>query len=301
VIRGTKLLAIVAALVAFVLTPAIAFGGRDHAASNSTTYPDSVGEDPLAPEIIQTMVSNDDTGLITIRLAITNRPALTPDMLIELDVDADANSATGDAAGLVPGTDYIVQLMAGAVDLFKWNGSDYPGVAAPSLVFAYDAAGATIRINATELGGSRKLKFAAIAYSGLTASPDGGLDGTNAHADQTPDRGHGAFTYEVRVTVRLKAASLTISPTTVKAGQAFSVSFASTESDTGSPVDHGAVTCTARVAGKALKVRSNRLVNGIAVCAWTAPRTAKGRRVTGSVTLNTKGAAVTRSFSTPIT
>ena len=48
----------------------------------------------------------DDTGLITFHIAITNRPALTDDMLLEIDVDTDNNPATGDAQGLVPGTDY---------------------------------------------------------------------------------------------------------------------------------------------------------------------------------------------------
>jgi hypothetical protein len=280
-----------------MVMPATALGSASHASSNSTTYPDSVGEDPQAPEITSTTVSNDDTGLITIHLEITNRPALTPDMLVELDLDTDDNAATGDAQELIPGTDYILQLTPGAVDLFKWDGSDFPGVGAPSLVYTYDATGATIKLNASELGNARKISFAVIVISGLATNPDGSLNITNAHADQTPDRGHGAFTYEVKVTVTLSAASLTTSPKTVKAGKPFSVSFASTESDTGGPVDQGAVTCTARVAGKLLKPRSSRLVNGIAVCAWTAPKTAKGKRVVGSITLTAKGAKISRSFT----
>src|SRR5262249_33689861 len=118
-----------------------------------------------------------------------------------------------------------------------------------------------------------------------------------AHADLAPDRGHGAYTYDVKVTVTLAATAFTTTPKIVKAGKPFSVGLAATESDTGGPVDQGTVACTARVAGKPLKAKSSRLVNGIAVCAWTAPTNAKGKRVTGTITLTAKGAKISRSFS----
>jgi hypothetical protein len=295
--RGTLLLASIATLAALTVAPAAALGGASRAASNTATYPDSIGEDPNAPDITATTVSNDDKGLITFHLAIANRAALTPDMLIELDLDTDGNASTGDSRQLVPGTDFIIQLTPGAVDLFKWSGSDFPGVAAPSLVYAYDATGATIRVNASELGDTHAFDFAAIAISGLAFSADGSLDISNAHADFTPDPGHGAFAYEVEVTVTLAAAAFTTSPKTVRAGKPFSVGLAATESDTGGPVRQGIVTCAAHVAGKALRATSRRLVNGIAVCAWRAPKTAQGKLVTGSITLDAKGAKISRAFS----
>ena len=94
-----------------------------HAAANSQTFDDSVGEDADAPDITSIAVSNDDAGNITLLVNISNRPALTPDMLLLLFLDTDNNAATGDPDSL--GADYAIQLQAGAVGLFQWNGSDY--------------------------------------------------------------------------------------------------------------------------------------------------------------------------------
>jgi hypothetical protein len=296
-VRGAKLVVSLVAVLALAALPAAAPGSAGRAASGSTTYPDSIGEDSQAPDITATSVANDDAGLITFHFAVANRPALTADMLIEIDLDTDNSSSTGDTQELTPGTDYIIQLTPGAVDLFKWSGSEFPGSTAPSLTYFYDTTGATIRINASDLGNTRTLNFAAIAISGLTTDPDGNLNLSGAHADPTPDRGHGAFTYQVRVTVSLTAAAFTITPRTVSAGKSFSVGLAAIESDTGGPVEQGAVACAARVAGKALRVKSRRVANGVAVCVWTAPAAAKGKRVTGSITLTAKGAKLTRSFT----
>src|SRR5438128_9441031 len=132
-----KQLAIVGMLAVLALTPAIALGSATRAAANTTTYPDSTGEDALAPDITSTTVSNDDAGLITFHIAISNRPALTDDMLIAVLVDSDRNSATGDTGALIPGNDYLIQLVPGEVDLFNWSGTTYNPAAAPSLVYSY--------------------------------------------------------------------------------------------------------------------------------------------------------------------
>jgi len=294
-------IALTIVVAALAVAPAVALGGGAQTAANSTTFPDSVGEDAQAPDITSTTVSNDDTGLITFHVAISNRPALTPDMLLELDLDTDANTATGDPQGLAPGTDYLIQLVPGSVNLFKWSGTDYPGAAAPSLIFTWDATGATIKINAKELGNTRAFNFGVIVISGLALDANGDLDLTNAHGDFTPDRGHGTFAYEVKVTVRLSVTAFTTSPKPVKAGKAFSVGLAATQSDTAGPVQTGRVTCVAKIAGKLVRVKSSRVVNGVAVCAWTVPKTAKGKRIQGSITLAAEGTQVTRSFSLKVT
>ena len=72
---------------------------------------------PLAPDITSTTVSNDDAANLTFRVAISNRPALTPDMVVLVFLDTDQNTATGDPQS--SGADYVIQLMSGAVDLFQ--------------------------------------------------------------------------------------------------------------------------------------------------------------------------------------
>jgi hypothetical protein len=287
------------ALIMLAVAPAMALGSSTRNAANSTSYPDSVGEDAQGPDITGTTVSNDDTGLITFVLAISNRPALTPDMLFLMFIDSDQNSATGDPQSF--GADYLVQLASGEVDLFKWSGSDYVFTAAPSLIYSYDTAGATIKINATELGKPKALNFAEIAVSGITNDAQGNPDFTNIHRDSSPDPGHGTFTYQVQIKVSLSLVAFTTSPKPVKAGKPFSVGLAANESDTGSAVQQGTVTCVAKIAGKRVQLRSSRIVNGIAVCVWTVPKTAKGKRIQGSLSLLVQGAQISRSFSQKIT
>ena len=101
-------LAILLALSALLVGVPAALGGSSHATANSQTFNDSVGEDPNAPDITSIAVSNDDAGLITFQVNISNRPALTPDMLLLMFLDTDNNAATGDPDSL--GADYAIDL-----------------------------------------------------------------------------------------------------------------------------------------------------------------------------------------------
>lgn len=290
-------LAVAAAALALAAFPAVALGAPEHTAAGTTTYPDSVGEDALAPDITSTTVSNDDSGNTVFQIAIANRPALTQDMAVIVVLDTDGNSATGDVDSVVPGSDYLIQLVPGSVDLFKWNGSDYAGSPAPSLTFAYASTGATIRVNTSELGRTKQLRFVVIAISGITFDAQGGAVLDSARRDSSPDPGHGAFTYDVNLHVTLAVTAFTTSPKPVRAGRAFSVGLAATQSDTNAGVESGTVACRASVAGKPLPVRARRLANGVAVCVWAIPKSAKGKRVQGSIALTAAGATASRSFS----
>ncbi len=295
--RG-KRTAVAAALLALAVTPAIALGSSARVTANSTTYPDSIGENPQAPDITSTTISNDDNANITFKVAISNRPALTEDMVLLIFLDTDQNTATGDPQSF--GADYAIQLVTGSVDLFHWSGSDYTSTPAPSLTYQYDATGATININAADLGKTKGFNFVVLAISGFTTDANGNPDSTNAQSDASPDPGHGTFTYQVLVKVSLSLVAFTTSPKPPKAGKPFSVGLAANESDTGSAVQAGTVTCVAKIAGKRAVLRSNRIVNGIAVCVWTLPKTSKGKRIQGSITLVTQGATISRNFSQKI-
>jgi hypothetical protein len=289
-------LAILLALTALVLGVPVAFGGSSHAAANSQTFNDSVGEDASAPDITSIVVSNDDAGNITLQVNISNRPALTPDMLLLMFLDTDNNAATGDPDSL--GADYAIQLEAGAVGLFQWNGSDY--VTAPSqtsLTYSYATTGATIHISAADLGRAKLLRFATIAISGIVVDAAGNPDFTNIHGDSAPDSGHGLFSYQVLTKLVLTVTGFTTSPKPPKAGKTFSVSLAATENDTKGPVASGIVTCPATLAGKRAVALRRVVANGIATCVWRIPKTAKGRIMRGSITLTVQGAHVTRPFA----
>lgn len=292
------LLAVLAAVLAVV--PSAAFGKTSHAAANSQTYTDSTGEDPNAPDITTIAVSNDDSGLITFKINISNRPQITPDMTVLLFLDTDQKATTGDTSTL--GADYAIELDPGSVGLFQWNGSDYVAAASQtSLTYGYDATGATIRVNASDLNKTKGFNFGTLVFSGITTDAQGNPDFTNAHSDAAPDAGHGFFSYKVIQKLTLSVAAFTTAPKPAKAGKNFSAGLAATESDTSGPVTSGTVACSATVGTRHLATVGKTVKNGIAACVWHLPANAKGKTVRGTVTLTVQGVSVKRSFSARIT
>jgi hypothetical protein len=278
--------------IALAAVPSIASGDSSRASSNTTTFPDSIGEDVNAPDITNVVVSNDDAGMITFQVNIPNRPALTPDMFMLIFIDSDNNSTTGDA-----GVEYVIDLEPGQVGLFQWNGATYVQAASQtSLTYSW-ASGATIHISAADLGKTKAFAFVAVAFSGFALDANGNEDDTNLKRDSAPDPGHGLFTYNVLTKLVLKVTALTVAPRPAKAGRPLTVSMAATENDTNGPVTTGTVICAASVAGAKLVPTTHVVRNGVAVCTWKVPATAKGRIVRGLITLKVKGVSTTRGFS----
>jgi hypothetical protein len=292
------LLAVLAASLAVL--PSAALGKASHAASNSQTYQDSTGEDPNAPDITTVVVSNDDSGLITFKINISNRPTLTPDMTVLLFLDTDQKPTTGDPQTL--GADFAIELDPGSVGLFQWNGTDFVAASSQSsLTFGYDATGATIRVNANDLNKTKGFNFGMLAISGIATDASGNPDFTNAHTDAAPDSGHGFWNYKVIEKLSLSVVAFTTGPKPAKAGKNFVAGLAATESDTNGPVTSGTVACSATVGTTHLAAVTRGVKNGIAACVWHLPANAKGKTVRGAVTLTVQGVAVKRSFSAKVT
>jgi hypothetical protein len=283
-----------------VVLPSAALGGSSRSASNSTTFADSTGEDANAPDITSVVVSNDDAGNIVVQINISNRPALTADMFILTFLDSDQKGSTGDPDSL--GADYLIVLTSGAVDLLKWNGSEF--VLAPSqasLTYSYATAGSTIRISASDLGKPKAFNFGVVAASGFATDAAGNGDLTNVRRDFAPDLGHGLFTYQVLTRLVLSVTSYSTAPKPARAGKSFSASLAATENDTNGPVTSGAVTCAATIAFKRIVAVAHVLSNGVANCVWRLPADAKGKTLRGAITLTVRGVKVSRAFSARIT
>ncbi|HEV2590947.1 MAG TPA: hypothetical protein VGU02_03540 [Gaiellaceae bacterium] len=261
--------------------------------SGSQSFADSVGEDAQAPDITSVNVSNDDSANLTFKVNISNRPAFTSDMLMFIFLNTDQNLATGDPQ--LSGADYVIQLEPGNVSLFQWSGRDYgPAQSQASLTYGYDATGATIHINANELGNTKNPGFVVLIESGVVADAQGNLDDTNAHFDVAPDPGHGMYSYKLLVKVSLKQTAFTTTP--AKAGARFSASLAATESDTGAAVTTGAVTCKG-VVGTTRVAATHSLRNGVATCSWKLPKAASKKLFHGTITLTSQGATLKKSFS----
>jgi hypothetical protein len=191
----------------------------------------------------------------------------------------------------------VIDLEPGQVGLFQWNGANYvQAVSQASLTYSY-ASGATIHISAADLGKTKALAFAALAFSGFAIDANGNPDDTNLKRDSAPDPGHGMYMYRVLTKLVLKVTAFTIAPRPAKAGRPLTVSMAANENDTNGPVTSGKVTCSASVAGARLVAVTHAVRNGIAVCTWRVPATAKGRLVRGLVTLTVQGTSTTRGFA----
>lgn len=289
----------------FALTPA---GGANPARSvaNTVTYTDSTGEDAQGPDITTVVLSNDDKGLLTWVINVPNRPTLTGDMLFIIFVDADANAATGDPQSL--GADYALELdgpLTGSagVGLFRWNGTDFTsaGVAQTTLVFSYANGAATITLNASELGATKRFAFGVFAVSGVVLGPSGEPDFNNIRLDLAPDAGHGFYTYEVKVTPpSLVVKSIGRKPLAPRAGKPFSVFVTFARSDGAAPTTAPTATCRATLGGQALRASASVVTGGRATCTWSIPRKAKGKTIRGTITVQADGLKASRPFTAKV-
>jgi hypothetical protein len=270
-------------------------------AENSTTYTDSTGENPAAPDISTIVVSNNDAGIISFRINLPNRPTLSSDMIIELWVDSDNNTATGDPDQA--GVDYVMQLVQNEINLFRWDGTAFTrrfgDPSAVTLSFSYSS-GITVRIAASELGETKRFRFFTDVISGLTIDPVTGelsCPTPPCPSDFAPGGGAGLFPYEVKLApATLVVRRFVAAPSRPVAGKPFALRLQAARSDTGAVLRGGRVTCVGRVGTARLRA-TGRFVGNQAVCSWVIPAKATGKTFRGSVTIVFEGLRVSRSFS----
>jgi hypothetical protein len=300
---------LVATTLAVVALPTVASGAfsgptaPQAIAANTMTYTDSSGENAAAPDITTLTVSNTDAGLIQFRVAIPNRAQFTPDMLLLLFVDSDANPQTGDPTEL--GADYVIEIFGGEAALFRWDGTNFTRRAgdppATSLIFGYQN-GITVTISAAELGNTKKFGFAFAAVSGIAIDPTTqDLDFTNAVADIAPAANAGLYQYEVRITPpTLVVRSLRPTPRTPIAGRTFTLRLVAARSDTNAAVQNGRVTCVGRVGNTRLRATVQRVVGGAATCTWNLAPGTKGKTFRGSVAVTFEGLRASQGYSAKV-
>jgi hypothetical protein len=303
----------VARLVALLVSTAVvatvaAFAGGAAAGpsatlANSVTFPDSTG-DTAGGDIQSITVSNTDAGLITFRIEVPNRPTFTGDMVVILYIDSDANPATGDPDLL--GAEYLIVLApngsGGAeVDMARWSGTEFVTTPRLSLVSSY-ANGATISVNANELGATSKLNFGVQVITGIVYDAQGAPDLTNAQRDLAPDAAAGGFySYEVKLApLVLNVKSSGQVPKTPKAGGSFTVYLVAARSDTGATIKGGTVTCKATIAFKAIVAKVHRVIGDKATCTFAVPMTARGKTIRVALVLQFEDLNAKKNFSAKI-
>jgi hypothetical protein len=289
------------AVGACVLVPG-AVGQVSAPRANTQTFEDSTGERQGAPDINTVVVSNNDAGVISFAINVPGRGALTEDMIVEIIIDSDNNTATGDQDPDNLGGDYAIELFGGNANLYKWDGTTYSrrGADPPqaSLIFS----GLTVRINAADLGNTTRFNFSTFVATGIVVDRNtGDVDFSNAVADFAPDLGHGMWNYTVRIgALRLNVKSFSLNPRRPAAGRTLTASMTATRSDTGATLAGGQVSCTATVGGKRIAARVHRFSGTQARCAWLVPASARGQRLRGTITVVFEGRRVSRSFTATV-
>ena len=293
--RPWLLLAIAVAVVALPTAASGALSRTAAPASGSQTYQDSVGEDPAAPDITTIVVSNDDAGTLTFRINVPNRVQPAQDLVAILDIDSDANQATGDPANF--GSDFILQYVQGEAILFKWDGSDYTLSATQASLTSAWSSGPTFKINASDLNNTRRLSFDALVVSGVAFDQTtGAIDCTNCKRDFAPLIG--LYTYPLQITKpTLVVKSLKPTPARPIAGRSFTLRLVAARSDTGAVVQNGRVTCSGRLGSARLKAQLQRVQGGAATCTWNLPASAKGKTFRGSVSVTFEGLRASQSYT----
>ena len=265
----------------------------DLTAAKSVTFEDAAAEDPQGPDITTVTVSNDDTGLISFRVAIPSRPTLAEGMRFRIWIDSDSNPATGLAAN---GMDYYLFHDAGRTSLYRCGGTVCTNAArATTLEFSY-AGGPRFAILDAEIGNAKRFRFAVEAATGIFVDPaTKTVHADDARFDDAPARGS-FWTYRLAIgPQRLLVKSLATSP--ARAGTPLTVRALATRADTGAALSSGRVRCAARIAARRVEVRSQGFVGTRAVCVFGIPADAAGETIRGSVTVTFGGKKVTRAFS----
>jgi hypothetical protein len=142
-------------------------------AANTTSFFDPGADSDSAPDITGVAITNDDSGVVTVKLTLANRPfpAATDDFAV--GIDADQNPDTG---SVFYGAEYELDLDRGVIAAWREspNGFYTQTIAPPSLHIVFAGGAVTFSFKASELGISSGFNLYTIGAdaNGLDAAPD---------------------------------------------------------------------------------------------------------------------------------
>jgi hypothetical protein len=236
------------------------------------TFTDPAGDGGGAPDVTTVTVSNSATNRVTVRVVTPSHAALPGDGELDLFLDTDANTGTGNEDG----TDYIISVdgREQAFGLFKWDGSDFQFQDSNTVSVAWTG-GPTVSFDASELGNTTAFNFWVGGFK-FTGEEE-------TARDEAPNEG--AWTYQLATPVTVKTMAAAFSAKTPKAKARFSVRAVALELSDRSAVRATTYTCVARLAGKVLRPAAR--------CAWKLPANAKGKRLVITITVTFRGERIT--------
>ena len=251
-------------------------------ASALRQFDDYIEDVVSAPDICAANLVTNDNVAITMAVHIHDRDAFAALDTYRIHLDTDSNPATGAPAeaGPLAGADFVIDLVDDASVLSTWTGSSFVPVAPqPQIPTGWiEGYGPVLQIARSALGNPTTFNLVVDT-------------GNGGDLDLAPDSGSWPY---VVTPLQLTAGRLALSP--ARAGRSFAAAMKVTRSDFEIPLDEGSITCRGSVAGKKLTGRG-RFTDELVACSWRIPKSARGKRVLGSVSVTFQGVSATRSYA----
>jgi hypothetical protein len=246
---------------------------------------DPTGDSGNAPDITDVSVGNDVVaGPIVIWVDVPNRTSLGPSDLMVVYVDTDLNQSTGGAD--YAGSEYAIEMVGGRLALFRWTGSDWAQVPAPTLNNAFFRGQKALRvsIHPNDLGGTRAFNYYLFSAAG------------DQRGDYAPNDGVRSYSL-ISGPVQLSLERFSVTPKVPRGGKSFRATMLVGREDINEILDEGSASCSLRVGRRAVAARTKGFVNDAAACRWTIPKSAKGQQISVMISVKFGGASIARRFA----
>lgn len=270
-IRLRAALAAVVAVAALVALPAASAGNYADPSGDSTGG---------AGDITAVTVAGDKaTGQLVFRVAGSN-VASSPTNVLFLDIDADANPATGNP---ITGAEYTFYVDDTSYEFDRWNGSDWVATPSSTVNVSGNSSLNSISVNRSELGNTADFNFEATSLLVDVSSSNPQLG-----ADFAPDDGMFNFSLDANGP-QIDSVDVRATPAGPKAGKRFTLAPTAlhlppdgrTKSDAILPESYS---CTAKLGAKRLAG------SGTGGCTFAIPKKkSKGKQLAVQLTVTYQG------------
>lgn len=253
------------------------------------SFPDPRGDQDAAPDITSVRVTDAKDGWISFAISTPNYATLPGEAVLVVAIDSDNRVGTGEN-----GSEALITTFGGEIRLERWDTRKEEWVedARPSRIRLRNSANVvTIDIHGSELGSTARFGFA------VTAA-DLSLGADNVLGIDVAPEGAAFWKYTVvnRPALVLTKTQLFVTPAQPRAGRPFTVSLGVRRSDTGSGIATGRVGCSGRLDGKRIVGRGS-VLGGRARCTFLLPKSAAGRRLSGTISVHVDGKSVAANFA----
>jgi hypothetical protein len=255
-------------------------------------YTDATGDANGAIDIGAVQVTNDGLGNVTFTIPLpAAKPLLTDSQAIEIDIDTDRNTSTGDKIGAEISMDIYGGDGEVSWDYGKWDGTkmDYDARSTTGGL-RLGADSASITINRSELNDAQTFDFAVYSIQ-FTADA---MTGT----DNAPNNDSDWWTYAIEnknLVVKLSNATGKF-PVGGAPWQVSTIAVGTTTDGVKQQLGAGTVQCVARIGTTRLKATGS-WGGGVAMCTIKIPKKTSGKIVRGTIAVSLPGGQAATSFS----